>query len=60
MGGIMYIAELPDGVQALIAKCAIKYLKEQGLSEDEISETIRNIMDERIENVLNEDGTFIR
>jgi hypothetical protein len=55
----MFIAQLPQSVQALILANAEFFLTGMDLTEAEIAETIENIKSEKICNVLNDDGTFI-
>jgi hypothetical protein len=54
-----YICQLPESVQNFIVRQAILYLSEQRDEPYKIEETIENIKNEKICNVLTEDGNWI-
>lgn len=56
----IFIRQLPITEQRNIIMHVEKYLFGMGVPEDKITECLENIMDEKICNVLNSDGTLIR
>ncbi len=56
----IFISQLPITEQQGIIFRATAYLRQSGMDEDSIEECLSNIMDEKICNVLNEDGSFCR
>jgi len=58
MSNLIFISQLPITEQQEIIFRASAYLRQSGMAEDDITECLANIMDEKIVNVLNEDGSF--
>lgn len=56
----IFISQLPITEQQSVIFRASAYLRQSGMAEDDITECLANIMDEKICNVLNEDGSFCR
>lgn len=54
----IFISQLPITEQQGIIFHATRYLRATGMDENTITECLNNIMDEKICNVLNEDGSF--
>ena len=54
----IFICQLPITEQQRIIFRATAYLRQSGMDENSITECLANIMDEKIVNVLNEDGSF--
>lgn len=54
----IFICQLPITEQQSIIFRVSAYLRQSGMAEDDITECLANIMDEKICNVLNEDGSF--
>lgn len=54
----IFICQLPITEQQGIIFRATRYLRATGMDESTITECLSNIMDEKIVNVLNEDGSF--
>jgi len=58
MSNPIFICQLPITEQQAIIFRASAYLRQSGMAEDDITECLSNIMDEKICNILNEDGSL--
>jgi len=56
----VYICQLPITKQQKIITKAKRYLRRIGLSKTDITDCIQNILDSKISDVMNNDGTFCK
>ena len=56
----VYICQLPITEQQKIITNAKRYLRRIGLSKTDITDCIQNILDSKISDVMNNDGTFCK